>query len=480
MSLDNEFFGNRRAWIIPSLCHPSTPLRMLRLFDRKCWMTDTAILKMPPGFLWGAATAAHQNEGGNHNNQWAAWEAEPGRIYNGDLAGQATDWWNLEAAAADFDRAADLGLNSLRISVEWSRIEPQPGAFDAAALRHYAEMIGLLRARGLEPMVSLHHFSDPLWLSGQGAWENPLVTDYFSRFVAQVVEALGDQVTLWCTVNEPNIYAYMGYLGGPFPPSVNSLPRMIAVMRNMVLAHGRAYRTIHRLQTGARVGLAHHLRVFLPANPRRTADRYAAAMLDRFSNRAILEAITRGRLLPLFGVGQTVSQLIDSSDYIGLNYYTTARVAFDPQRPGQLFTRQFIDPAAEWSEITPTGEPYGEINPEGIYLALKQLAAYGKPIYITENGVPDREDEIRPRFLATYLAEVWRAIQDGADVRGYYHWTLVDNFEWTAGWSLRFGLFDLDQATGARVARPSAAVYSRIAQANGVPRSLLAKVAARG
>lgn len=435
------------------------------------------MLRFPDGFLWGAATAAHQNEGGNDNNQWAAWEQQPGRIHEGATAGQATGWWDLATAAADFDRAADLGLNSLRLSVEWSRIEPQPGVFDEAALRHYAEMIGLLRVRGIEPMVSLHHFTDPLWLTALGGWENPLITDYFSRFVARVVEALGDQVTLWCTINEPIVYAQGGYLGGSFPPGVNSLPRALKVLRHMLLAHGRAYRTIHRLQNGARVGLAHHMRLFLPANPASAADRRAAALLDQAANRATLEAITHGRLTPLIGAGQQVTQLIDASDYIGLNYYTAVRVAFDPGRPGGLFARQFMDPAAELSEVTPEGEPYSEINPHGIYLALKRLAAYGKPIYITENGLPDREDEIRPRFLATYLAEVWRAIQDGADVRGYYHWTLVDNFEWAAGWSLRFGLIELDPATGARVARPSAAVFSRIAQANGVPRSLLAKVA---
>lgn len=440
-------------------------------------MTENTLLRFPAGFLWGAATAAHQNEGSNANNQWAAWEQQPGRIYEGAMAGQATGWWDLETAAADFDRAADLGLNSLRLSVEWSRIEPEPGVFDEAVLRRYADMIDLLRVRGIEPMVSLHHFTDPLWLTAVGGWENPLITDYFSRFVARVVEALGDRVTLWCTVNEPLIYAHGGYLGGSFPPGVNSLPRALKVLRHMLLAHGRAYRTIHRLQNNARVGLAHHMRLFLPANPLRPADRYAAALLDQVANRATLEAITRGRLVPLIGLGETVTQLIDASDYIGLNYYTTARVAFDPTRPAELFARQFMDPAAELSEVMPDGEPYSEINPQGIYTALKRLAAYGKPIYITENGLPDREDEVRPRFLVTYLAEVWRAIQEGADVRGYYHWTLVDNFEWAAGWSLRFGLIELDPETGARVARPSAAVYSRITQANGVPRSLLAKVA---
>jgi len=436
---------------------------------------------MPDGFLWGVATAAHQNEGHNHNNQWAAWEQEPGHIAGGQRAGSATGWWepdtDLETAAADFDRAAELGLNSLRLSVEWSRIEPEPGVFDGAVLRKYAEMIGLLRARGLEPMVTLHHFTDPLWLTQQGAWENPLIADYFSRFVTRVVDALGDQVSLWCTVNEPLIYAYMGFLDGVFPPGVKSLRRTVKVLRNMLLAHGRAYRTIHRLQNNVQVGLAHHMRIHLPANPASAADRRAAARLDQFANRSILEAITSGKLTPLLGLGQTVPYLIDSCDYIGVNYYTTICTAFDPTRPGGFFARTFFDPNAELSDETPQGQAYGEINPRGLYLALKQVAAYGKPIYITENGVPDHDDDVRPRFVATHLAEAWRAVQEGVDLRGYYHWTLVDNFEWAAGWSLRFGLFDLDRDSGARTPKASAAIYGRIAQANGVPRSVLQKVA---
>lgn len=440
-------------------------------------MTHTSILRFPDGFLWGAATAAHQNEGGNRNNQWAAWEQQPGRIHNGAVAGAATDWWNLETAAADFDRAAELGLNSLRLSVEWSRIEPEQGVFDQTALRKYTEMIGLLRASGIEPMVTLHHFTDPLWLTDLGAWENSRVEGYFTRFVARVVEALGDQVTLWCTINEPLVYAYLGYLGGYFPPGVNDPRRAFNVLRRMLLAHGRAYRTIHRLQGNARVGLAHNVRVFLPGDPARAADRYAVALLDRIANRNVYDAITRGRLNPPLGLGQQVTHLIDACDYIGVNYYSPGRAAFDPARPGQFFTRQFLSPKAELSDITPNGEAYGEIDPHGLYLALTQAAAYGKPLYITENGVPDHDDDVRPRFIATHLAETWRAIRDGADVRGFYHWTLVDNFEWAAAWSLRFGLFDFDRETQTRTPRTSAAVYSRIAQANGVPVNLLEQVA---
>jgi beta-glucosidase len=440
-------------------------------------MTESTRLGMPEGFLWGVATAAHQNEGNNVANQWAAWEQQPGRIYAGQRCGRATNWWDLETAASDFDRAADLGLNSLRLSVEWSRIEPEPGTFDRAALSRYREMIGLLRERGMEPMVTLHHFTDPLWLTSAGGWENPKVEAAFVRFVTHVVEALGDVVTLWCTINEPTVYAIEGFLEGYFPPGVKSLHRTLSVLRRMLLAHGRAYRAIHRLQNNARVGLAHHYRVFVPARPESAIDRRAAVLLDQAANRSVLEAVTRGRLTPLVGYGQQASHLIDACDYIGLNYYSPARVAFDPTQPRWLFTRQFLDPNAESSDMTPLGQPYGQIDPRGLYVALKQVGAYGKPIYITENGLPDADDDQRPRFIATHLAEAWQAFREGVDLRGYYHWTLVDNFEWEAGWSLRFGLYELEEETGGRTPRASAAVYGRIAQSNGVPRALLERVA---
>jgi beta-glucosidase len=437
----------------------------------------TSTLSFPPGFRWGAATASHQNEGGNEANQWAAWEQQPDRIHEGQRSGRATDWWNPASAAADFDRAADMGLNALRVSIEWSRVEPESGEFSREALAHYRDMMRGLRQRGIEPLVTLHHFTDPLWLTAIGGWENPLISDYFARYVTRVVDALGAEVDFWCTINEPLVYAFYGYKDGRFPPGGHSIRRAVNVLRNMLLAHGRAYRTIHRIQNAARVGLAHHMRYFVPANPASALDRKVTAWLDQVANRSTLNAITAGRLTPLLGIGQTVPQLIDASDYIGVNFYSTAHVAFSRLDPGMFFARQYITPHLDPCDQTPDGEPFCEINPQGMYLVLTDLARYGKPIYVTEHGLPDHDDDQRPYVLVTYLSEMWRALQAGADVRGYYHWTLVDNFEWAAGWSLRFGLIDLDPETGARTPRQSAAIYGRIAQTNGIPRSLIERFA---
>ena len=174
--------------------------------------------RFPSGFLWGTATAAHQVEGGNINNQWWDWEQQPGRIYNGDCSGDACGWWR--DAEPDLDRAAALGQNAHRLSIEWSRIEPRDGVFDDAALARYRELLEALRQRGLEPMVTLHHFTNPRWLEECGAWLHPDTPRRFARFVARAVAALGDLCQLWCTINEPIVYAAQSYLRGGWPPGV--------------------------------------------------------------------------------------------------------------------------------------------------------------------------------------------------------------------------------------------------------------------
>ncbi len=224
-----------------------------------------ATFHFPPDFLWGTATAAHQVEGNNTNNDWWAWEQGEGHIKEGYRSGIACNWW--ERAEEDFNRAAELGQNAHRLSVEWSRVEPREGYFDDAALDRYRAMLRALRERGMEPMVTLHHFTNPLWLAEMGGWENPRAVFLFERFVTHVVEALGEYCSLWCTVNEPNVYVYMGYLAGVFPPGKRDFGAGMRAGRNLMRAHAVAYRRIHALQPHARVGFAHNLRFFDPANP---------------------------------------------------------------------------------------------------------------------------------------------------------------------------------------------------------------------
>jgi beta-glucosidase len=419
-----------------------------------------ATFHFPADFKWGVATAAHQVEGNNTNNDWWAWEQQDNRIREGHKSKKACNWW--ENAEADFDRAADMGLNALRLSVEWSRVEPRPGEFDDSALKRYGEMLQGLRERGIEPMVTLHHFTNPSWLAEQGGWENPETVALFAHFARRVVETLGQHCDLWCTINELNVYGYLGYLEGIWPPGKSDRKTAISVIRCLLEGHAAAYQEIHAVQPKARVGLAHNMRIFDPADPHSSRDRRVAQVADRAYNQAILDALTRGRwTLPLgFGLARNLRHTLD---WIGLNYYTRDLVAFDRAQRETLFSRRLH---AEDAELLDGG--YGEFYPQGIFRSLQRLARPGLPVYVTENGVPDEDDDQRPRYLLTHLHQVWHAIQLCYPVMGYYHWTLVDNFEWAEGWTLRFGLIALNLKNKSRKPRRSAELYAGLIRANAI------------
>ncbi|GEM_PF-120675 len=435
----------------PALRAPAVPITHPR---------PEATFHFPADFKWGVATAAHQVEGDNVNSDWWAWEQEPGRIKEGHTSGLACDWWRN--AEADLDRAAAMGLNALRLSVEWSRIEPRPGVFDEQALARYARILQGLRERGIEPMVTLHHFSNPRWLAERGGWEATETISLFARFVRRVVESLGRYCNLWCTINEPNVYAFFGYLEGKFPPGKSDFKAALRVMRNMLRGHAAAYRQIHAVQTDARVGFAHHMRVLDPLNPHSLLDRRVARNADTIFNQAILSALVSGVWKPPLGFGLAPG-LRRTLDWIGLNYYTRDTVTFDRSQAQAMFTRR---QRSEGAELLDGG--YGEFYPHGIFRCIRRLARLELPIYITENGIPDSDDDQRPRYILTHLHQVWRAIQLCDPVMGYYHWTLVDNFEWAEGWTLRFGLIELDPATQRRRPRPSASLYADVVRANAI------------
>jgi beta-glucosidase len=418
-----------------------------------------AIYHFPPDFQWGVATASHQVEGNNERNQWCTWEQEPGHIAENHISGLACDWW--QNAEADFDYARAMGLSSLRLSIEWSRVEIAPGRIDTAALDRYREMLQALRDRDIAPMVTLHHFSDPQWLTDKGGWTNPDVIPYFTRYVEQIVQALGDLTTCWCTVNEPNVYASMGYIQGTFPPGERDIKTAAVVLRHMLRAHGAAYKRIHQMQENASVGLAHNIRFFDPVNPRSPRDRAVAWLQDFWFNQSTLAAVWQGIWLPPLGFGPTFGTR-RTLDWIGLNYYTRDLIAYD-RSAGPGYGRTEHTPGAELLD----GD-YGELYPKGLTRALKWLSRLGIPIHITENGIPDGDDDQRPRAMLLHLYQLWRALQDNIPVRSYYHWTLVDNFEWAEGWTLPFGLIELDPQSQKRRARPSADLYAAIARGNAI------------
>lgn len=424
----------------------------------------------PNDFIWGSATAAHQVEGANDNNDWWDWEQGAGHIRNGDKSTIACDWWKGERYCQDFDLARSLEQNAHRLSVEWSRIEPREGEWNAEAIGYYRRVLTALQERGMKPLVTLHHFSNPCWLAQRGAWETEAVVPLFERFVARVVQELGDLCDFWVTINEPFVYTFSGYNDGNWPPGKRDFRLAFRVLANMVRGHAAAYYTIHRLQPDAQVGVAHHFRRFLPANPQSPLDRWAANLRDFLTNRLFLLALVDGKLRFPMSVGGRVPEAAGTQDFIGLNCYFAEKSKFLIAKPDKLFTGSLV---TQWPPEVP---PFaGIVDPSSIYFFITELARYGKPIYITENGIFDLGGDMQARYLVSHLLQVKRAIADGAPVKGYFYWTLTDNFEWAEGYNARFGLFRMDISTQVRTPRVTADVYGRIARENGISDDLVDK-----
>lgn len=419
-----------------------------------------ATFYFPKGFLWGTATAAHQVEGQNTNNNWYFWEQE-GHVLPGHSSETACDWWGGRWRE-DFDRAAEGGQNALRLSVEWSRIQPAADRWDEDALDHYRQMVRGLRQRGMTPMVTLHHFTDPLWLMQAGGWENSEAVTHFEAYVRKVIAALKDYVSLWCTINEPNVYASIGYVLGEFPPGKHDLGAAYRVMRNLVRGHAAAYHAIHELQPEARVGMAINYRGFQAAKPWFPPDRWVASLLSTTYNDFFPQAASRGTVR-FFGRRESIPQAKNTQDFLGINYYTREKVAFHPFKPADLFSARYYDPKAE---LSPTG--FIANQPLGFFEAFKWGKQFNLPIIVTENGVEDPEDSLRRRYLIQHIHQMWRAVNFNFPIEGYFHWTLVDNFEWERGWTQRFGLWELDVETQARRKRPSADMFAQICRQNAL------------
>ncbi|MFH1739286.1 MAG: glycoside hydrolase family 1 protein [bacterium] len=418
------------------------------------------IIEFPKDFLWGGATASHQVEGNNRNNDWWEWEHRGGKIADGTTSEAACDQYNRYEE--DFDLAKELGHNAHRFSLEWSRIEPEEGMFSSIEIAHYRKVLEALRERDIEPMVTLHHFTNPLWLSRIGGWENPKVVEYFTRYTKVVASELGDLVRLWNTINEPNVYAHLSYVDGEWPPGSHSLRSASLVLTNMLRAHALAYHILHETAASqdCSVGIAKHIRIFDPLRPKHLADRALARLCDFIINWWFLDAIETGRLAWPIGIGQKVQLLSATQDFIGLNYYSRDMIKFNITKPQMLFMENLTRPNCYKNDLG------WELYPEGLYRALMRLRRYGKPIYITENGIAAKDDTLRCAYIRDHLAEVHRAIADGADIRGYLHWSLLDNFEWAEGLDPRFGLIEVDYETQKRTPRPSSYIFKKIAESN--------------
>lgn len=440
-------------------------------------MEKQRMLRFPRGFLWGTASSSYQCEGGNRNNTWYHWEQQ-GHILTGERCGEAANWW--EEAEEDFELAEQMENNALRLSIEWSRIEPEEGRWDSAALERYREMLTDLRRLRLKPIVTLHHFTDPLWFAERGGFANETNIRFFVRYVTHVVEALKDLCDFWLTINEPNVYAFLGYVVGSYPPGEHNQLRAWHVLRNLVAAHVEAFYAIRRLQPQGQIGYCLHYRLFDPASFLSPLDRGVAAVQGTFFTWAGLQAAETGRFpFPLSMVLAPIAHASGARDYHGVNYYTRELVRFDPTNPTEFFGRRFAKPGVLLNDPG-LDNNFGEIYAEGLYRVLKTVyrsTRGNKPLFITENGFSDILDDRRPRAVLEHLAMVHRAISEGIPVLGYLYWTLVDNFEWTEGWGVRFGLVEVDPLSQQRTPRRSASMFGEICRANAITEGIVERYA---
>ena len=405
---------------------------------------DHASLKFPEGFLWGAATSAHQVEGGNIYNDWWAWEQTgPEEL----RSGKAADQYNRYEE--DFGWAQSLGHNSHRLSIEWSRIEPEEGKFNQAEIEHYKKVLKSLKDRNIKVMLTLWHFTLPKWVADKGGWENDKTINYFAKFTEKIVPELKDYVDFWITINEPGVVIFQSYILGVWPPLKRSKLAVVKAYWNMASAHKKTYKIIHKLVPNAQVGIAHNVFSF-----------------DAFHHHSILEGIA------VWGCDIITNHLfykltgMKTHDFLGINYYINQYISFNSKKRFP----SIVDISLTKKDVSDMG---WEIYPEGIFDLLMDFSDYHKPMYITENGLATTNDDRRVRFVLSYLKEIYHAIQAGADVKGYFHWSLMDNFEWHLGFSPRFGLIEIDFQTQKRSPRPSAYIYRQIIEHNGIPHDLL-------
>lgn len=436
-------------------------------------------LLFPEGFMWGTATAGHQVEGHNVDSDWWKFEHE-GKIYDGTVSGRCMDYWNRYEE--DHELMRKLGYGAFRLGVEWAKIEPREGEFDRKAIAHYRKILDSIRANGMGICLTLYHWVLPLWFAEKGGWENPKAVDYFTKFVRVAVEEFAEYPDLWITINEPSSPTVAGWIAGIFPPEKRNFPKYCEVARRFIIAHAKSYGIIHDMVKSApdggpvMVGIAQAYQDMEAFGTPGWAQAYEAVMskiMEYISFKAWDMCIETGKLLFPYGLGENYKILKDSHDFVGVNYYTRMSVKFEPSKPERGFVEPYAIP-----EGMKTSQMGWQNYPPGFYKVLNSVwERFHKPIYITENGCADPGDDTRREYTLEHLAQIHRAIENGVDVRGYYHWSFMDNFEWREGFEKKLGLVGVDHADPElkRVPKKSAFMYSDIAKKNGITEGIVKK-----
>ncbi len=403
-------------------------------------------LKFPENFAWGVATASYQVEGGNSNSDWWQWEKK-GKA--DDESGMACDYWNRYEQ--DHDMLEELGVDVFRLSIEWSRVETEDGAFSDEAILHYRNILQDLKKRNIRTQVTLWHWTSPIWFQDKYGFHKKSSVEIFARYGEKIVQELGDLIDTYLTFNEPMVPLGQGFLAGAFPPGFRNPFKFMNAVNNIAKAHKKTYEIIHRMRPDAQVGITYLYNWYESEG--------FGILLDAINN------IAQWYRIDLLG-----NKIKGFQDFIGIDYYRLGKIKFD-WRNIKMDSRNQIylgftieedkDNVMKWISY-----------PKGIYLVLKEASAkYKLPIYISENGVPTREgleDTERIKYIKEHLDFVHKAITEGVDVRGYNFWSLMDNLEWLYGYEPKFGLIEIDYKTLERKPRKSFYEYAKICKSNEI------------
>jgi beta-glucosidase len=412
-------------------------------------MQKKSSLMFPKKFLWGTATSAHQVEGDTHN-QWSVWELENAKslaaqseYHFGEfdawphneaeaknpssyVSGKSTDHYNRYQQ--DFDLLKKMNMNAFRFSVEWSRVEPQEGAWNIEAIDHYKRYVAELKRRGIEPVMTLFHFTLPTWFAALGGFEKRSNVKYFVRFAEKIVREIGRDVRFIITVNEPEIYAYESYLVGSWPPNVSNRLAARRVLNNLARAHNQIAALVHTINRRYRVSVAKNSPYIYAGDD--------AALSRRFAD-----------WMQFVRDDYFLRKVVKTCDFLGVNYYFSDRV----------YGYRVHNPDEKVSDLG------WDLSPANIQQALERLhEKYKLPIIITENGLADRTDEHRQWWITQTLIAMQKAMENGVQLEGYLHWSLLDNFEWDKGTWPRFGLAEVNYKTFERTLRPSALWFGKV------------------
>lgn len=405
------------------------------------------VVQFPPNFLWGAATSAYQVEGNNVNSDWWEWEKRSGLK---ETSGEACRHYQLYRQ--DFALAKSLNHNAHRLSLEWSRIQPQEDLFLQKEIEHYQDVISALIEQNLEPVVTLHHFTNPLWFAKKGGWQNKNLIAYFLGYVKNIVQALAERVHFWVTFNEPMVYATHAYVLGIWPPQKKSLSKAWVVANNLISSHIEVYKLIHQIYQQKKcpsplVSIAKNIQAFVPCNL-------------SFKNK--LAVYLRHKYFNLEFVRRLVKK--KSLDFIGINYYARSLVEVEKFRPKNLF----LDTCRKNHFPLPKNSLGWDIYPQGLYDLLLEFKRYNLPLFILENGICTTDDTLRWNYIQQHLEKLHRVMAGGLEVWGYIYWSLLDNYEWEKGFGPRFGLIEVDYQTYQRRIRESARKFAVVCANNAL------------